>query len=130
MRAKFGGGGLVIRLVRNRDFSDSFVLSGTSAKFCITFELAWKVMKDILVQYYAITGFVTGSPKEVLKQSFKTYLITDGRWLDMLRVRNELSHDYDDAVIRAHCGNIIGIYSDLFTDLEERVDKLLSNPAG
>ncbi len=38
--------------------TDSFVLSGTSAKFSITFDLAWKVMKDILVQYYAITGFL------------------------------------------------------------------------
>ena len=33
---------------KNRDFSDSFVLSGTSAKFSITFDLAWKVMKDIM----------------------------------------------------------------------------------
>lgn len=41
---------------RQRDLSDSFVLSGTSAKFSITFDLAWKVMKDILVQYYAITN--------------------------------------------------------------------------
>ena len=52
---------------KQRDLSDSFVLSGTSAKFSITFDLAWKVMKDILVQYYAITGFVTGSPREVLR---------------------------------------------------------------
>lgn len=44
---------------RERDLTDSFVLSGTSAKFSITFDLSWKVMKDILVQYYAITGFVT-----------------------------------------------------------------------
>ena len=34
---------------KQRDLSDSFVLSGTSAKFSITFDLAWKVMKDILV---------------------------------------------------------------------------------
>ena len=56
---------------RQRDMEDSFVLSGTSAKFSITFDLAWKVMKDILVQYYAITGFVAGSPREVLRESFK-----------------------------------------------------------
>ena len=31
---------------KQRDLSDSFVLSGTSAKFSITFDLAWKVMKD------------------------------------------------------------------------------------
>ena len=54
---------------RQRDMEDSFVLSGTSAKFSITFDLAWKVMKDILVQYYAITGFVAGSPREVLRES-------------------------------------------------------------
>ncbi len=28
-----------------RDLSDSFVLSGTSAKFSITSDLAWKVMQ-------------------------------------------------------------------------------------
>ena len=37
---------------RERDMTDSFVLSGTSAKFSITFDLAWKVMKDILWQHY------------------------------------------------------------------------------
>ena len=47
---------------RERDMTDSFVLSGTSAKFSITFDLAWKVMKDILWQHYEITDFVAGSP--------------------------------------------------------------------
>lgn len=74
---------------RQRDLSDSFVLSGTSAKFSITFDLAWKVMKDILVQYYAITGFVTGSPREVLRESFKANLISDDTWMEMLNVKND-----------------------------------------
>ena len=56
---------------RQRDMSDSFVLSGTTAKFSITMDLAWKVMKDIIVGYYEITDFVTGSPKEVLKKAEK-----------------------------------------------------------
>ena len=51
------------------------LLYGTSAKFSITFDLAWKVMKDILIQYYAITGFVAGSPREVLRESFKTNIM-------------------------------------------------------
>ena len=42
---------------RERDLSDSFVLSGTSAKFSITFDLSWKVMKDILVQHYGSISF-------------------------------------------------------------------------
>lgn len=31
---------------RQRDLSDSFVLSGTSAKFSITFDLSWKVINS------------------------------------------------------------------------------------
>lgn len=76
---------------RNRDMSDSFVLSGTSAKFSITFDLAWKSMKDILVQHYAMTGFVSGSPREVLRTAYKAELISDDIWMEMLKIRNQLS---------------------------------------
>ena len=110
---------------RKRDFSDSFVLSGTSAKFSITFDLAWKVMKDILIQYYAITGFVSGSPREVLRESFKANLISDEAWMGMLKVRNELSHDYDGDIVKEHCNTIIGKYIDLFYEFEGVVRKLL-----
>ncbi len=109
---------------RQRDLSDSFVLSGTSAKFSITFDLAWKVMKDILVQYYAITGFVAGSPREVLRESFKADLISDEAWMKMLRVRNELAHDYDGEIVKEHCDAIIGTYIDLFYEFENTVKEL------
>lgn len=110
---------------RQRDLSDSFVLSGTSAKFCITFDLAWKVMKDILIQYYAITGFVAISPREVLRQSFKANLISDESWMEMLKVRNQLTHDYDGAIVKEHCHTIIEKYIDLFYDFEKVVKDLL-----
>ena len=67
----------VLAEAKQRDLSDSFVLSGTSAKFSITFDLSWKVMKDILIEYYAMTGFIAGSPREVLKTSYKAELISD-----------------------------------------------------
>ena len=109
---------------RERDFSDSFVISGTGAKFSITFDLAWKVMKDILIQHYAIIGFVTGSPKEVLREAFKANLIDDDDWMEMLKVRNELTHDYDGAVIISHCKMIVGKYIDLFYEFEKIVKEL------
>lgn len=109
---------------RERDFSDSFVISGTGAKFSITFDLAWKVMKDILIQHYAIIGFVTGSPKEVLREAFKANLIDDDDWMEMLKVRNELTHDYDGAVIISHCKMIVGKYIDLFYEFEDVVKRI------
>ena len=112
---------------RQRDLSDSFVLSGTSAKFSITFDLSWKVMKDILVQYYAITGFVAGSPREVLRESYKANLISDDAWMKMLKVRNELAHDYDCEIVKEHCNTIVVKYIDLFYDFEKAVKQLKIN---
>ena len=109
---------------RERDLTDSFVLSGTSAKFSITFDLSWKVMKDILVQYYAITGFVTGSPRDVLREAFKANLISDDAWMDMLKVRNELAHDYDSEIVKTHCNTIVKEYIDLFYEFKGVVNAL------
>ena len=109
---------------RGRDFSDSFVISGIGVKFAITFDLAWKVMKDILIQHYAIIGFVAGSPRDVLREAFKANLIGDDGWMEMLKVRNELTNDYDGAVVKAHCEMIIGKYIDLFYEFEKIVKEL------
>lgn len=110
---------------RQRDLTDSFVLSGTSAKFSITFDLSWKVMKDILVQYYAITNFVAGSPREVLKKAYQADMISNDKWMEMLKVRNELAHDYDCEIVKEHCHMIVDEYIDLFYDFETKVKKLM-----
>lgn len=109
---------------RQRDMTDSFVLSGTSAKFSITFDLSWKVMKDILIQYYAIVGFVAGSPREVLRESYKANLVSDEAWMDMLKVRNELAHDYDCEIVKEHCHTIVEKYIDLFYEFRNVVKGL------
>lgn len=112
---------------RERDLTDSFVLSGTSAKFCITFDLAWKVMKDILIQHYAITDFISGSPREVLRASFQACLIDDDVWMTMLKVRNELSHDYDGQIVASHCQTIIHTYVDVMETFRKKVESVLGN---
>lgn len=112
---------------RQGDLSDSFVLSGTSAKFSITFDLAWKVMKDILIQHYAIMGFVSESPREVLRESFGAMLIDGDEWMDMLKIRNQLTHDYDGIIVKEHCKTIIGIYIDKFADFQKKVEELLTS---
>ncbi len=110
---------------RTRDMSDSFVLSGTSAKFSITFDLAWKVMKDMLLQYYMMGDFVAGSPREVLRKAFEAQLITDDIWMEMLKVRNRLSHDYDGSIVKEYCERIIEEYVNRMYELEEKIQKIL-----
>lgn len=110
---------------RTRDLSDSFVLSGTGAKFSITFDLAWKVMKDIIVQYHMISDFPTGSPREVLRKAFEVGLIEDDIWIEMLKVRNEISHDYDGTILKSYCEKIVGIYIDKMKEFESRVQNLV-----
>ena len=110
---------------RTRDLSDSFVLSGTGAKFSITFDLAWKVMKDIIVQYHMISDFPTGSPREVLRKAFEVGLIEDDIWMEMLKVRNEILHDYDGTILKSYCEKIVGNYIDEMKGFESRVQKLM-----
>ena len=110
---------------RYADPSADFVLEGTVLNFNLTFDIAWKVMKDILLQYYAITGFVTGSPREVLKQSFQANLITGDEWIEMLKVRNQLAHDYDGGIVKEHCQTIIHEYIDKLYDFKITVETLL-----
>ena len=108
---------------RQRDFSDSFVLSGTSAKFCITFDLSWKVMKDILVKKLGILDFAVGSPRETLQQAFVNKIIDDDQWMQMLRVRNQLAHDYDGIFASEKFQDIINVYYPLFEKMRKHAEK-------
>lgn len=106
---------------KSRDLSDSFVISGTGAKFCITLDLAWKTMKDIILQYYMVSGFATGSPREVLRKAFELNLIHGDIWMEMLKVRNEFTHDYDGKIVETYCKTIVEKYIDVFYEFKETV---------
>lgn len=61
--------------------------------FEVTFELAWKTLKD----YLEADGFQVASPREVLKQAFKSEVITDGHtWIEALDDRNLAAHTYNE----------------------------------
>ena len=111
---------------RQRDLSDSFVLSGTSAKFSITFDLSWKVMKDILVKKLGILDFAIGSPRDTLRQAFVNGLIQNDEWIQMLRVRNQLAHDYDGTFAAEKFQDVIKVYYPLFEEFREHVKKYYS----
>lgn len=116
--------------VRERDLTDSFILSGAGAKFNITFDLAWKVMKDIIIQYFAVVDFPKGSPREVLRKAYEFRLISDEAWLDMLRDRNDLTHDYDGEIVKSVCGRLTGSYLNLFEAFKDMVEREYQEKTG
>lgn len=71
------------------------VRDGVIQRFEFTTELAWKTMREYLIEQ----GFTNGvdSPKGVMRQAYACGLIHDEQgWLDLLTSRNLTSHIYDD----------------------------------
>ncbi len=102
-----------------RDPSDEFVLSGTVQKFSLTFDISWKVMKDIIVKYHKIQSFATGSPRETLRTAYSVNLISDDAWIRMLDMRNELSHDYDGSMAQSSFETIVHDFIPLFQQFRD-----------
>ncbi len=100
-----------------------FVLEGTVLNFNLTFDISWKVMKDILVKNLGILDFALGSPKETLQQAFTNGIIDDDQWMQMLLVRNQLAHDYDGSFAAEKFQDIINVYFPLFEKLKDHVQK-------
>ena len=63
--------------------------------FDMSFELAWKVLKDYLEE----EGFVPKSPRETIKLAFQSGLIGDGHlWMEALKDRNLTLHTYEEKI--------------------------------
>lgn len=112
---------------KERNLDDSFVISGTGAKFSITFNLAWKVMKDIIIQYYEVVDFPKGSPREVLRKAFEFQLVNDDVWMEMLKNRNELTHDYDGEIVKSICHRIVDCYIGLFFEFSSKAQYFMNS---
>lgn len=108
---------------RTADPKADFVLEGTVLNFNLTFDIAWKVMKDILIKKLGILDFAIGSPRETLQQAFVNRIIEDDQWIQMLRVRNHLAHDYDGSFAAERFQDIIKIYYPLFEKLKKNIEK-------
>lgn len=99
-----------------RDSGDKFVLSGTAQMFNLSFDLSWKVMKDIITEYHGVLEYPTGSPRETLRMACSVGLIEDDAWMEMLRVRNNLAHDYDGELALKYFLNITSEYYRIMND--------------
>lgn len=105
---------------KGKDSGDKFVLSGTVHMFNLSFDLAWKVMKDIITEYHGALDYPTGSPRETLRMANRVGLIEDDMWMEMLRARNNLAHDYDGELATKYFGRITSDYHQLMDDFRKK----------
>ena len=112
-----------LRLSRTAKIDDPFVLPATIQNYNLTFDLSWKVLKEVVTQEYGLTDFATGSPRETLKSAFSVGIINDDRWMDMLKVRNTLAHDYDGLIATKYFKKIINEYFSLIEEMVQTISK-------
>ncbi len=63
--------------------------------FEMSFELAWKVLKD----YLEGEGFTIVSPRDAIKQAFQAGILEDGHiWIEALKDRNLTVHTYEERI--------------------------------
>jgi len=96
--------------------------AGTIQFFEMSFELAWKTLKDYLEE----EGFSdVKSPKSTIKKAFELSLILDGHmWLEALENRNLAAHTYDDETAQEIFELICHSYYPLLDELKNSLEKL------
>jgi len=94
---------------------DELDKDGVIQRFEFTFELLWKTLKSIL-EYNGIECY---SPRNCIKEAFKSNLIDDNEIiLDMLEDRNLSSHIYDQKTSEEIFNRIKNVYVEYLKKLK------------
>ena len=97
-------------------------IEGLVQRFEYTFELAWKVLQDLLI--YKGYEFMMG-PNGTLKMAFDDGLIADhDGWRKMAKSRNTLSYVYDEEEVLPIVKLIYSDYAPLLKKLDEELNIL------
>ena len=95
--------------------------AGVIQYFEITFELAWKLLKD----YLGYLGYDVKSPRDSIKRAFNLELISNGeQWLNALVDRNLTVHTYNQEEADAIYKRIKESYFFLFEALYSKFKEL------
>lgn len=113
----------VLKKAKYEDLDNEFIISGIIDKFFIQFELSWKVLKELL-RYEGKSIATPGSPREIIKAAYAIYDYLDEEiWLEMLRVRNDMTHIYNGEAAKQMVSLILERYIPAFAVMEERIRK-------
>ncbi|MBF0626858.1 MAG: nucleotidyltransferase substrate binding protein [Magnetococcales bacterium] len=87
---------VLLREVQDRgmDSLSQLEKEGAVQRFELTFELAWKTLKDYLEEQGIPIQEAT--PRKVIKEAFAVGILDDAQvWMEILQHRNLLAHTYD-----------------------------------
>ncbi len=110
-----------VQLMEERELNN-LEKQGLIQAFEFTHELAWKTLKDFLMQ--------RGNPqiygsKDATREAFKTNLIAEGQiWMEMIESRNITSHAYDEATAEKIIEQIQTSYLKQYISLQETLLRL------
>lgn len=108
----------LLKKYSNQEITTELERAGIIQFFEMTFELAWKVLKD----YLESEGYMVKSPRETVKQAFQIGLIDNGHiWIDALSNRNLTTHIYDEELATKMTSEILNAY---LPELDKLYNKL------
>ena len=117
---------ILLRAEREKSDADEFYRMGVIGQFNLTFELAWKSVKEVL-ELHEINDFKIGSPREVLKTAYQFNFLSDEKvWLDMLKSRNTIAHMYDENAAIELANAIFDNYMAAFVNLRESLSEKIA----
>lgn len=102
---------------------ETVILTGLVGLFEITFEQAWKMIKEVL-EYHGYAQSSTGSPRTIIKTAFQAGMIDEEeKWLMALSARNNVAHSYNEDVALSIVKETKEIYTEMFGKLKDTVEK-------
>ena len=101
---------------------NEFERDGLVQRFEFTHELSWKLMKAY-AEYQGFDGI--GGWRDATRKAFEMSLISDGQsWMDMIKSRNETSHNYDGSMADDVVDSIINRFYPLLADFYQKMNSL------
>jgi nucleotidyltransferase substrate binding protein (TIGR01987 family) len=96
----------------------AIVKEGSIQRFEYTFELAWKTLKDFLIERKVTLE--RRAAADVIRTAFATNYISNGQdWMDALDARNEMSHVYQETAFDKVLIDVQRRFLPCFEDLHE-----------
>jgi nucleotidyltransferase substrate binding protein (TIGR01987 family) len=112
--------GSLIRLQELKNYPEPSDLEKTAfvQRFNLTFELSWKVLRDIL-EYEGLESEAIKSPRETIRTGVKSEILKDGEiWFSMIDNRNIIAHEYDETktlvIFEQIKGQYLGVLEDFY----------------